>query len=133
MNVLLSVRPRYVDAIISGRKKFEFRKKIFKADDIDFVLIYASSPIRRIVGYFKLDDVIIDHPKNLWNNFSNHSGLEKTEFFEYFQEREIGYALHIKSFKKFPKPIDPKDIFQNFIPPQSFCYIHSTKRNLELK
>jgi predicted transcriptional regulator len=30
MDALLSIRPKYVDRIISGEKKYEFRKKYFK-------------------------------------------------------------------------------------------------------
>ena len=30
MNVLLSIKPKYVDEILAGKKIFEFRKSIFK-------------------------------------------------------------------------------------------------------
>jgi type I restriction enzyme S subunit len=30
MDVLLSIKPKYVDAILKGEKKYEFRKIIFK-------------------------------------------------------------------------------------------------------
>ena len=34
MNVLLSVKPKYANEIISCRKKYEFRKSIFKRENI---------------------------------------------------------------------------------------------------
>ena len=30
MNVILSIKPEFVQEIVAGRKKFEFRKKIFE-------------------------------------------------------------------------------------------------------
>ena len=32
MNVLLSIKPRFVEKILEGEKRFEFRKGIFKQD-----------------------------------------------------------------------------------------------------
>ena len=34
MDVLLSIKPKYVDAILKGEKKYEFRKIIFKNKNI---------------------------------------------------------------------------------------------------
>lgn len=33
MEVLLSIIPRFVEEIINGNKKYEFRKKVFKKKD----------------------------------------------------------------------------------------------------
>ena len=35
------------------------------------------------------------------------------------------YALEIKSFKVYDKPINPYNILERFTPPQSFCYVRS--------
>ena len=35
MDVLLSIKPKYVKSIIEGEKRYEFRKAIFKNRDID--------------------------------------------------------------------------------------------------
>lgn len=35
MKILLSIKPQYVEKIISGEKRYEFRKKEFKRRDID--------------------------------------------------------------------------------------------------
>ena len=49
MKVILSIKPEFVEKIINGEKKFEYRRKIFKKD-VEKVLIYASSPIKLVVG-----------------------------------------------------------------------------------
>lgn len=53
MDVLLSIKPRFAEAILDGRKKYEFRKNKFSEKDINCVYIYSTSPIRKIVGIFK--------------------------------------------------------------------------------
>ena len=39
MKAILSIRPEYVDRILSGEKKYEFRKRIFKREDVDTIVI----------------------------------------------------------------------------------------------
>ena len=43
--VLLSVKPKFAEAILAGDKTFEFRRLLFKRDDVRTIVLYASSPI----------------------------------------------------------------------------------------
>ena len=117
MDVLLSIKPKYVDAILNGEKKYEFRKIIFKKKNIDNVYIYSSAPIKRIVGSFTARNIICDRPENLWEKFRDHSGLSDKEFFKYFGKRQTGFAIEIGIIKKFENPIDPKETIPGFMPP----------------
>jgi predicted transcriptional regulator len=121
MNVLLSIKPKYANAILDGEKLVEFRKLAFKKE-IERVYIYSSAPEQRIIGYFIIDDIISDTPKKLWRLFSDVGSINKEDFFEYFANKEIGYSIKIKSVTKFHKSKDPKEIFKNFVPPQSYMY-----------
>jgi len=53
----------------------------------------------------------------------DEAGISEEDFFDYFKNREIGFALEIVEVEKFENPVDPKIMFPNFVPPQSFCYI----------
>jgi len=121
MNVLLSIKPKYANAIMAGEKLVEFRKLAFKRE-IEKVYIYSSSPEQRIIGYFTIEDIISDTPLKLWKKYSSVGSISHEDFFEYFSEKEIGYSIKIKSVNKFKKSIDPKTIFQNFVAPQSYMY-----------
>lgn len=125
MHALLSIRPKYVEAILHGEKKYEFRKSIFKKGNIEKVFIYSTSPVKKIVGTFRIAGIIEDHPKNLWRQLSIFSGLNASEFFSYFSSNEIGFAIQIDSLEKFKNPIDPRNLIPNFVPPQSFYYLKS--------
>jgi predicted transcriptional regulator len=133
MNVILSIKPQYANAIITGEKKVEFRKLTFKRE-VKKVYIYSSAPEQRIIGYFLIEDIISDSPKGLWKKFKKVGVINEGDFFEYFSNKEIGYSIRIKSVKKFRNQLDPKQIFVDFVPPQSYMYcgeIESSARTLK--
>ena len=128
MNVLLSIKPKYVEEIIKGTKRFEFRRNFVSKSNfgkIESIYIYSSSPIKKIVGFFKFKYHIEDNPQHIWKTCYKFSGINKDDFFKYFENKSIGFAIPIKDLKVFKEPIDPNDFIPNFKPPQSFCYINS--------
>jgi hypothetical protein len=58
-HAVLSIKPEYAEAIFSGKKRFEFRRAIFK-HDIKVVVVYITSPVGQVAGEFKVDDIITD-------------------------------------------------------------------------
>jgi len=126
MNALLSIKPKYVEAIVRGDKRYEFRRSIFRNKNIAKVYIYSTAPVKKVVGAFGIGQIIEDHPKRLWRQLNRSSGLDDVEFFSYFRDAERGFAIEIKSIEEFENPIDPWDLAPSFVPPQSFCYIDSS-------
>ncbi|MDD2666585.1 MAG: hypothetical protein PHD13_05310 [Methanocellales archaeon] len=122
MNVLLSIKPKYANAILSGEKEYEFRKVIFKDRNVERVYIYSSSPVKRIVGVFIVGDIIEGHPERIWERCQKKSGINKEDFFNYFNGSEKGYAIKIDDLETIEDPIDPRSLSSDFVPPQSFCY-----------
>lgn len=124
MSVLLSIKPKYVEQIENGSKLYEFRKVIFK-QNIEEIYIYATAPVKQIVGKFRIGEIVEDTPQNLWHSFKRTAGISKNDFFEYFSGKNKGYAIKIKSFVFFKEPIDPYQENPNFVPPQSYAYINN--------
>lgn len=124
MRVLMSIKPKYVKSILDGTKKFEFRKKIFKRTDIDEIIIYSSSPEKKIVGSFEIDKVLEDSPEELWAYCTYDAGISKENFFKYFKGKDRGFAIQIKNLNILPKKLDPYETIPDFHPPQSFYYIN---------
>lgn len=123
MNVLLSIKPKYAEEILAGKKKYEFRKLIFKKKSINKIFIYSSSPTKKIIGSCEIAKIITESPQNLWQICHKEGGISETDFFEYFNNSEVGYAIEIANLHVFLPPIDPYSSIKNFKPPQSFCYI----------
>jgi len=122
MNVLLSIKPKYVEKIIAGTKKYEFRRSIFKKY-VENIYIYESAPHQRIIGFFPFQGFIFDTTDNLWDKCNISGGVSKEEFYAYFQEKKFGYAIIINSLKTLDVPINPFETIPNFTPPQSFIYL----------
>lgn len=122
MSVLLSIKPKYVREIEQGSKLYEFRKSIFK-QDTDEIWVYASAPVKQIVGKIFIDKIIEDTPKNLWRECYSSAGIEERDFFNYFAGKEKGYAIKIKEYEIFENPIDPYIENTTFTAPQSYAYI----------
>ena len=123
MNVLLSIRPKYAEAITEGRKSFEFRKSIFKHHCIERVYLYATRPVSKVVGSFRVGEIISREPRLLWEELGRFSGVSSTEFFTYFKDNDIGFAIEIRDLELFQPPIDPSLLIERFTPPRSFRYI----------
>ena len=122
MDVLLSIKPRFVFEIINGRKKYEFRKNIFK-QNIEIIYIYSSNPTKKIIGYFTSDKILYDDKGKIWNLTHDVSGLSKEEYDNYFINKKKAYALSISNLTLLENYIDPYQKIKNFCPPQSFRYI----------
>jgi len=140
MDVLLSIKPKFAESIISGIKKYEFRKNAFSKKNIGRMYIYSTTPIKKVIGIFKINKIIEDKPSTLWHRLKDEAGISEEEFFDYFKNRDVGFAFEIVDVERFETPLDPKTIFPNFVPPQSFCYInysfmldeYGLKQNLSL-
>lgn len=122
MKVLLSIRPEFALKIFNGSKRFEFRRVIFKRADIKKVVVYASSPVKKIIGEFEIDKIISGDPFNLWRETQIHAGINKKRFFEYFSNTSMGYAIKVKNYMPYETPL-PIEESLGVSPPQSFMYL----------
>ncbi|CAI3318085.1 ASCH domain-containing protein [Enterococcus cecorum] len=124
MKVLLSIKPEFVDEIMSGRKRFEYRKKVFKRTDVTTIVVYATKPFGKVVGEFEIDEIIEDDLDILWQETKSYSGISKKFFDEYFKDRDSGFAIKIKNFTAYDVPIELSEYDSNIkVAPQSFCYV----------
>lgn len=122
MKVLLSIKPEYVEKIFSKEKKYEFRKSIFKNPSIKSIIVYSSSPVKKVIGEFEIEEIIEDTPKNLWNLAPKNTGISEEKFYKYFENKEKGYAIKIGKLIKYQSAKNLKD-FSIKTAPQSFVYV----------
>ena len=123
MTVLLSIKPKFADKIFSGEKKYEFRRVIFKNKKVTKVVVYASSPVKKVIGEFEIEAILTDEVTALWEATKEHSGITEALFFQYFEAKERGYAIQIKSVSQYSEPLCLRAHFATQ-PPQSFRYLH---------
>ncbi|RPD96521.1 hypothetical protein EGM88_09140 [Aureibaculum marinum] len=122
MKVVLSIKPEFAFKIFDGSKKFEFRKAIFKNRNVTSVIVYASSPVQKVIGEFEIGKIINNDLETLWSLTKEHSGITEDFFYEYFSKKERGYAIQVKNKKIYKEPKCLRKDF-NLHPPQSFAYV----------
>ena len=121
MKVLMSIKPKFVKQIFEGIKLFELRKKIFRRE-VKTIIIYESSPTKKIVGEFTIDKIISDTPQKIYLDYGESLGISKNEYFKYFKNVDIAYAIKIKKVIKYEKELTLAD-FNLERAPQSYQYI----------
>ncbi|HFI0300982.1 ASCH domain-containing protein [Streptococcus suis] len=124
MKALLSIKPEFVEEIIEGKKRFEYRKKVFKRNDITSIVIYATKPYGKVVGEFEIAEIIEENLDVLWDKTKNFSGISEEFFYDYFKNRESGFAIKIKEFVEYEEHLELSEFDSSIkVAPQSFCYI----------
>ena len=119
--LLMSINPEHVNNILSGSKRFEFRKTRFK-EDIDSIIIYSTSPIMKVVAEAEVTGIIEDTPQGIWESTFDAAGIDKDFFDHYFAGRSIAVAYALGTVKLFKSPLNLSD-FGVSSPPQSYVYI----------
>lgn len=123
MDILLSIKPIYAQKIFNGEKKYEFRKKI-PNKKIDKVYLYVSAPVKKIVGFFEVDEILKKPVFDLWNDTKSSAGIDYKTYSNYFKDYEVGIALHIRKVTLFSEPVNPYKVIKDFNPPQSYSYFN---------
>ncbi|TCD54124.1 ASCH domain-containing protein [Alloscardovia theropitheci] len=124
MKALLSIKPEYVERILSGEKTFEFRRKVFKRDDVDTLVIYASSPVQRVVAQAKITRILSDTPESIWQFTHEFGGINREAYFHYFHDTTLAHAIELADVDCFDEPLPLREYAPNLtVPPQSFAYL----------
>jgi predicted transcriptional regulator len=118
---MLSIKPEYAFSILAGRKRFEFRRCIFRRP-VTRVVIYASAPISKVIGEFEIEELIHDDLDPLWRKTQDHAGITKEYFYSYFSDCDKGYAIKVANPKRYDEPQSLQDGY-GMSPPQSFAYV----------
>ena len=127
MNVLLSIKPYFAEKIFSGEKIFEFRKSLPNVP-IDKIILYVSMPVQKIIGEIEISGIICDEPGSLWLRTQSGAGITEDFFNAYFDNKPFGYAIRIKSVRKYQRPLDPFLLEDEFTPPMSYRLLSSEGR-----
>lgn len=120
---LLSIHPAYVELIQNGVKRVEFRRNRL-AREVSCVVIYATSPIKRIVGICEVEQVVRDTPHNLWANHGANGGISREALLKYLTQLALATAIIIRKFHPFADNLDLRAIGVKK-EPQSFQYLNA--------
>ncbi|WP_405062619.1 ASCH domain-containing protein [Kribbella sp. NBC_01505] len=126
--LVLSLRPRFAQAILDGSKTVELRRRPIKALPGTTVILYESSPTMGVVGTATLTDVVSLRPHTAWRRYRNTLGLTWAEFMEYLTGVEQAHLLRLDDVKELAHPLSLGTLraSASFRPPQSFRYLSTS-------
>lgn len=120
--VLLSIHPKYADAIFSGSKKVEFRKIRFSRP-VSYIVVYVTSPICKVVGYLEVDRIDLDTPSSNWRKYGQLGAISSQDYKTYYAGKESSAAILIKMALKLDRPLRLNELWPDIRPPQSYQYL----------
>ena len=119
--LLLSIKPEYVEKILQGEKKFEYRKRLAK-EDVSYIYVYSTAPSMKVVASVHIEGHLSDSPTALWEKTKAAAGISRAKFRDYFRGCKTAYAYKLGKVEVFESPKNPSD-FGVAVAPQSFVYI----------
>jgi predicted transcriptional regulator len=124
--VLFSIRPFYADKILAGQKTVELRRRFPEVGmSGSTAMIYCTSPVKAIVGSFRIRDVRKLSLSTLWRSHGGAACIAKDDFNEYFSGQDHGFAIILSGAKALNGRLSASDLEAEFgiVPPQSYRYL----------
>ena len=121
--ILLSIKPEFVEKILSEEKLFEYRTRI-PAKPVSRIFIYATSPVSKCVAVADVECVLEDSPSRLWKVTRRHAGISHDRYNRYFNGKKTAYAFKLKNVRRIISA------GKTFTAPQSFIYISEEDQRL---
>lgn len=123
--ILLSLKPKYWNEIISGKKEVELRRK-FTRMDTTHCIVYVGRPVSGIQGIISIKKTVKDSIKNIKNTYLKASGITETEYDTYAKDSESLTAIIFERVTVFKNVINLSEINMNR-PPQNYLYLNSSQ------
>ena len=121
LKILLSIKPEYVNKIVSGEKTYEYRR-VMPKNKVDSILIYSSWPCCRIIGEVEVKEVITYSVLDMWKRTKHGSGISYYKYRGYFKGKNNANAYVLGNINLFDQKLDLNN-YGLKKPPQSFIYI----------
>lgn len=118
----MPIKPEYASRILSGEKLFEYRRTNIRTD-LTHLVIYSSSPVKRIVALAKVDSVEVASPSALWDRTKHAAGISRRRFREYFSGARSAVAISMGAVHPLAVELVPADVEDGFHIPQSYRYV----------
>ena len=120
--ILISIKPQYAAAIYAGTKTYELRKCQPHVEVRTPMLIYETSPVKRITGVAWYSGIVVGNPWRIWYKLCYSLGIEYKPFMDYYKTDRYAYAWQLRQAKRLDSPLQISDLNLSR-PPQSYQFI----------
>src|SRR5574344_2091866 len=107
--LFISVKPEFAKKILSREKCIELRKIKPHVISGDYVIIYASSPEKCVIGFGEIKQIIETSPEKMWENHSDVLCIDEGRYYTYYKGRNRAIGIEIGAIKSI-NPISLDDL-----------------------
>ena len=94
--ILISIKQQYAEAILDGTKTVEFRKISFPKR-VGTMVLYATSPVKKIVGLVKVRAVVVLSPEGAWRKYHKRGAIDRRSFNAYYAGSKKAVCLELEN------------------------------------
>lgn len=134
-DILISLAPTYTQAILSGRKTVELRRRRMHVTSGTRVWIYSKVPVGSVQATALVEHVCHADPEALWAQFQHAADISRSAFNAYFAGCAKGCAVVLREIS----PVQPamelahlRTKIAGFHPPQFFKRLRKDQRSVLL-
>ena len=123
--LLLSVRPRFAQALLNGTKTAEIRRRFPNVPAGTTVVIYSSSPERAVLGTMRARALVRSTVSDIWDRYAEVIGINERELRDYLDGAAKPSVLEVDSPSIWPNPVGLGALRRilDIEPAQSFRYL----------
>lgn len=131
-DVLMSIQPRFAEAIFRGEKTHELRRRFPDHLVGTRIYVYASTPVRAVLGTFRVASVERRPRWLLARTRRRATNLAAGEITSYLHGQHHGVLIEVAHQQRFPRPISLAELRGFEVePPQSYRFL-SRELSVEL-
>lgn len=126
-NALISIKPCYVEKLISGRKTVEIRSRQVNLPPNSRLWIYSTLPKACVQAIVQVDYVDVGVPTSIWWKYNGSLGVSKDRFYDYVNGSKLVSAIIVDQVWGLPVDITLKHLKEKvpgFHPPQFLKYMN---------
>lgn len=122
-DIIISIKPRFVERMVSGTKGVEIRRRRMRVAEGDRLWIYSSSPASRVEAVTTVRSITYGGVLELWPRVSALADISVQEYEKYLAGSNSVCAIYLGEVEKLSSPLSLTEIRQGlpgFHPPQFF-------------
>lgn len=127
IDAIISIKPKHVDNILSGKKTVELRTRGLNLPEGSRLWIYTTLPVGKVRLFAEIDFIDLLSPRETWKRYGTDICITRGEFNEYTKNRAQVAAIGLRNIKQLDKDIcleTMRQHEQSFQPPQFFSRLY---------
>lgn len=123
--VVLSLKPRWAEAILNGSKTIEIRRRFRLGENLaQRAFVYTTSPVKALEGETRITAVRQMPIEDIKRHWLHHTGVSQSELEAYLGDLGYGTLIYLDSPRRYDRSLPLVELRERhgFTAPQSFAY-----------